>query len=136
MQSLKSGFGVISALLPVVYFGGLLFYFYDQAGSLKGADDLGLSPTLLGLGVVGLLFCIPLIYRILKIFNGPRSPRSDGGPNAPPRDDDERGFDADAVVARYMAKRSAEATPGPTAARPTRGTGAPAKPSGFGRKTR
>jgi hypothetical protein len=74
VQSFKSAFGVISALLPVVYFGGLLYYFFDQAGSLQQADDMGLSPTLLGLRVVGLLFCVPLIYRILKLFNGPRSP--------------------------------------------------------------
>ena len=60
MQSLKSVFGVIGALFPVVYCAGLFYYFFGVAGSVEEAKEIGLAPTLLGLGAVGLLFCIPL----------------------------------------------------------------------------
>jgi hypothetical protein len=101
MQPLKSVFGVIGALVPIVYCGGLLYYFLDTSGSVQGAEAIGLGPTLLGLGAVGLLFCIPLIVKVVRIFAGPRSPGSS-------MDDDGDGFDADAALARYMARRSSE----------------------------
>jgi hypothetical protein len=97
----------------------------------------GLGPTLLGLGTIGLLFCIVLIVKLVRMFARPRSPGSGGrnGPDAPP-DDGEDGFDADAVVARYMARRSAEAASGsPRLAPPAQGGGPAGRPS-FGRKTR
>ena len=136
MRNLKSVFGVIAALVPVLYWGGLFYYFLDVGGSVQEAETIGLGPTLLGLGVVGLLFCIPLVVKIVRIFAGPRSPGSGGrgGPDASTHDGD-GGFDADAVVARYMARRSAEAAPGSAAAPPAR-EGGPARRPGFGRKTR
>jgi len=133
VETLKSGFGLLRALLPVVYFGSLLFYFLDVGGSVHGAWEIGLGPTVLGLGFVGLLFCIPLALKIIRILNNPRSPGPGG--STPARDDDD-GFDADAVVARYMAGRSAETTPDAPAARPAPRSGAPAKPAGFGRRIR
>jgi hypothetical protein len=133
VQALKSGLGVIGALVPVLYFGGLLYYFIDVGGSVQGAEAIGLGPTLLGLGIVGLLFCIPLIIKIVRIFASPHSPGSGGGPDASMRDD-ENGFDPDAAIARYMAQRSTEAAPNAPSARPARG--GPVRPSGFGRKIR
>jgi hypothetical protein len=135
MRNLKSVFGVIGALVPVLYWGGLFYYFLDVSGSVQEAETIGLGPTLLGLGVVGLLFCIPLIVKIVRIFAGPRSPGSGGrgGPDAS-ADDDEGGFDADAVVARYMARRPAEAAPGSPA--PAHEAGGPARRPSFGRKIR
>ena len=137
MRTLKPAFGVIGALVPVLYWGGLFYYFFNVAGSVQEAEEIGLGPTLLGLGVVGLLFCIPLIVKIVRIFAEQRSPGSggSGGPDASTHDD-EGGFDADAVVARYMARRSAEAAFGSPAAPPAREGGGPARRSGFGRKTR
>ena len=137
MRTLKSGFGVIGALVPILYCGGLLYYFLDLSGSVQEAETDGLGPTLLGLGAVGLLFCVLLIVKIVRIFGGPRSPRSGGrgGPDSSTHDD-EGGFDADAVVARYMARRSAEAAPGSPAAPPAHESGGPARRPGFGRKIR
>ena len=138
MRTFKSVFGVISALGPVLYCGGLLYFFFDQAGgSVQQAEDMGLGPTLIGLGVVGLLFCIPLLYKIMRLITGPRSPRSggDGGPSAS-TGDEESGFDADAVIARYMARQTTEAAPNAPAISPTRPSTSPAKRQGFGRKIR
>ena len=135
MRTLKSVFGVIGAVVPVLYCGGLLYYFLDLSGSVQEAEQDGLGPTLLGLGIVGLLFCIPLIVKIVRIFAGPRSPGSGGrgGPDASTHDGE---FDADAAVARYMARRSAEAAPGSPAAPPAHERGGPARRPGFGRKIR
>jgi hypothetical protein len=122
------------AFMPVIYCGGLLFYFlYVSGGSLENVTMLGLGPTLLGLGIIGLIFCIPLAMKLMRLFSGPRAPGPGGRPDAPTRDDEE-GFDADAVVARYMAQRSAEAVPNAPAARPVHKGGGPTRPSAFGRR--
>ena len=100
MGSLKSVFGVIGALVPVVYCGGLLYYFLDTSGSVQGAATIGLGPTMLGLGVVGLLFCIPLIFKLVRFLgSGDRGGRAGSTPDG----DD---FDAEAALARYMARKS------------------------------
>ena len=137
MQTVKSVFGVTRALLPVLYCGGLAVYFLRvSGGSMEGINTIGLGPTILGLGAVGFLFCIPLIMKVMRIMPGPRPPISGGGP---PKDDDD-GFDPDAAIARYMAsKRAAEAAPGTPAPRPApKNSGyqssGPAKPAGFGRR--
>jgi hypothetical protein len=136
MPTLKSIVGVIGGLAAVLYCGGLLYYFLDVSGSVHEAQEIGLGPTLLGLGAVGLLFCIVLIVRIVRIFfAGPRAPGSDGrgGPDASTHDGED-GFDADALVARYMARRSTQAAPGSPAAPPAHeGVGQASRPS-FGRK--
>lgn len=138
MQRLKSIFGVIGALVGVLYCGGLIYYYYflDISGSVQEAKEIGLGPTLLGLGIVGLLLCIPLVWKIVRLFAAPRSPGSGGrsGPDAlPPGGDD--AFDADAAIARYLARRSAEAAVGSPTARPTHEVGGPAKRPSFGRRT-
>ena len=137
MRNLKPVFGVLGALVPVLYWGGLFYYFLDVSGSVQEAETIGLGPTLLGLGALGLIFCIPLILKIVRIFGGPRSSGSGGrgGPDASSHDDD-GGFDADAVVARYMARRSAEAAFGSPAAPAAHRSGGSARRPGFGRKIR
>jgi hypothetical protein len=137
VRTFKSVFGVIAAIGPVIYCAGLVYYFYDQAGSMQQANDMGLSPVLIGMGVVGLLFCIPLLYRIIRLITGRRTSGSDGqdGPSASPPDD-KGGFDADAVIARYMARQPAPAVPSPSAAPSRRDGGSPARRPGFGRKVR
>ena len=135
MRSLKSVFGLIGALFAIVYCGGLIYYFLDLSGSVQEAETEGLGPTLLGLGAVGLLFCLVFIVRIVRIFARPRSPGSGGrsGPDAS-TGDGEGGFDADAVLARYMARQSAEAAPGSPAAPRARDGGGPARRQSFGRR--
>ena len=131
MRTLKPVFGVIGALVPIIYCGYLLYYFLDLSGSVQEATADGLGPTALGLGIVSLLFSIPLIMKVVRILARPRSPGSGG--DAPARDD---GFDPDAAIARYMARRSTEPAPNPPAARPAQEGGGPARRPGFGRKIR
>lgn len=126
---MKSALGIIRSLFPVVYFGGLFFYFLDVCdGSLKEAQEIGLAPYLLGLAIIGLLFSIPLIIKLVwllgMILGGRQSPE------ASPASDS--GFDADAMIARYKAQTSTEGQPRPPSA-PLAG---PAKRSSFGRKIR
>jgi hypothetical protein len=104
---------------------------------VQEAETDGLGPTLLGLGAVGLLFCIRLIVKIARIFAGPRSPGSGrrDGPDASTHDG-KGGFDADAALARFMAPRSTEAALGSPAAPPAHEAGGPARPPSFGRKIR
>lgn len=137
VQTAKSVFGVTRALLPVLYLGGLVIYFMRvSGGSMEGIQMLGLGPTVVGLGALGFLFCIPLLLKLGKLFNRP--PGSGGG--GPSKDDDDKGgFDADAAIARYMAsKRAAEMAAGtpvsPPVARPRPQNSGPAKPTGFGRR--
>jgi hypothetical protein len=113
--------------MPVIYCGSLVYYFLDISGSAEEAAALGLGPTVLGLGGVGLLFSIPLIIKVMRVFNGPRSPGS--GPDMPARDD-ESGAEADAAIARYMARRSEQASLSVPIVSPV--GRAPAR--GFGRK--
>ena len=149
----KTIVALIGALVPVLYCAGLLYYFIDKSGSVENAEAIGLGPTMLGLLLVGLVFCIPLVWRAVRMFSGPRAsgPTSSGpsskGPGegsdpvtkapAPKRDNKREGEDegdigaaADAAIARYMAKKAAEANGS--------GGGAPApstRPSGFGHRT-
>jgi hypothetical protein len=136
MLTLKSVLGVIGGLVAVLYCGGLLYYFLDLSGSVHEAEEIGLGPTLVGLGAIGLLFCIVLIVRIIRIFfAGPRLPGSGGRsrPDASTHDGD-GGFDADAVLARYLARRSPEADAGAPAAPPAPEGGGPTIRPSFGRK--
>ncbi len=50
MRPLKSVFGVIGVLGPIIYGGGLLYYFIDLSGSVQEAEAIGLGPTVLGPG--------------------------------------------------------------------------------------
>jgi len=129
MRGFKSFFGIIGALMPVVYCGGLLYYFVDRTGSIREADAIGLGPTMVGLAVVGLLFSIPLILKVVRMLIALRSSAASahGGNDAPKQDN----FDADAVLARYMANRPAE---GASNAPPQHQGGNPAPRPTFGRK--
>ena len=129
MRNLKSAFGLAGAIVPVIYCGGLLYYFFGVGGSVEGVETIGLGPTMIGLGAVGLLFCIPVILKLMRVFGDLRTPGSGGGSAR----DEENGFDADAAIARYMAQRSTEAAPKGVAP-PVRGEAARVKRSGFGRR--
>ena len=141
MRTFKSIYGLAQAIVPVLYCGYLLYHFLDVGGSVQGVQDVGLGPTVIGLGVGAVLFCIPLILKLVRFFGGPRSPRPRG--DAPDDgDEDDGAAAADAIIARYMARQAAEAQseaksktqPGASFARPAQKSGGPAKPS-FGRKT-
>ena len=128
-------FKVILAVLPVIYCGVLLFYFLDQGGANDAPVAEGLGPTVIGLGVVGLLFCIPLVFKLIRLVVTPRGPGSD--PDGPALEE-ETPFDADAALARYLARKQAEmqvqgAMP-PSIAPSPQHDAKPQRPS-FGRKT-
>lgn len=111
-------FKLILSLLPLVFIGGLLFYFTGLEGWNGGALSQGLGPTVLGLGAVGLIFCIPLAFRLLKLTITPRGPSEATGGEA--EEEEASGFDADAALARYLARKAeaGEATPERGAERP------------------
>ncbi|MCH7862702.1 MAG: hypothetical protein IH998_13680 [Proteobacteria bacterium] len=104
-------FKLILSLLPLVFIGGLLFYFTGFEGWNGGSLSQGLGPTVLGLGAVGLIFCIPLAFRLLKLTITPRGPSAAQGGEA--EDEEASSFDADAALARYLARKAeaGEATP-------------------------
>ena len=134
MGTVKSAFGVLGALLPIIYCGGLAFYFIDFSGSPEDVRQNGLGPTVLGLTIVGLIFCIPLLLKLVRIFIAPRPPGYRSGPDASPNDD-AGGFDADAVIARYLSRQSSGAGLGDGAqVRPAQQGGRATQRTGFGRK--
>jgi hypothetical protein len=123
-MKVKSVVGLIAALLPIGYCGGLIYYFM-RGNDLSGPVGQGLGPTVLGLGAVGLLFCIPLVFKLLKLAAPPKPE-----PGARVVVDEEPGssFDADAALARYMARKAAAGGEIPVAAPMA------APRAGFGRK--
>ena len=127
MRTFKSVFGIIGALIPVLYCVGLLVYFVGVERWTGVPVGNALGPTILGLGVVGLLFSIPLVLRIRKLFVQPAQSKVEIQRTAQVFADEPSQFDPDAAIARYMAKRGqAEASVSPSDEPPPR-------PS-FGRK--
>jgi hypothetical protein len=132
VERFKSIYRVAGAAVPILYCGYLLYYFFDVGGSIDGVRDVGLGPTVIGLGAVALLFSIPFLLKVVRLFKNPPSPRSGGGmPGTDGDDDDDGGAAADAIIARYMARQAAEAASAAPAPAPK--MSGPAKPS-FGKK--
>jgi len=128
-------FKLILAFLPVAYCGGLLFYFLDLGGANGSPVMDGLGPTVIGLGVVGLLFCIPLVFKLIRLVVTPRGPKSDADRPDAPAPQDDPSFDADAALARYLARKQAGAQDPPSsfALLSPQQDSSPQRPS-FGRK--
>jgi hypothetical protein len=127
LRTLKSIIGLFRAVVPVAYCGSLFYYFLGFGGSIDDLKTTGLWPTVVGVGIVGLLFCIPLLLKIVGVVFALRS-RGPGGP-------DGEAFDADAVIARYKAHQSPEPAPSIPAPPPVRRTPDDPRPT-FGRRTR
>ncbi len=136
MPKARSTFGVIGALLPVGYCAGLIFYFLNKSSSLETANEIGLGPTIMGLGLVGLLVCLPLFWNLFRMFSGPASPDSGaGGAQKGPAASGKGKLDADAIIARYLAQRPVEPVPtGPALG--ARAAGATMGRPTFGRRGR
>lgn len=128
MRALK----LIGALLPVAYCGWLFFHFLGFRGADGALLADGLGPTVLGLGAIALLFCIPLVFRLLKLIASPRAPVPEGR-RSTEEVPVEAAFDADAALARYMARKATVADTQPEAA-PLPPSGVPAPRPSFGRK--
>jgi hypothetical protein len=137
---MKSTLGLIGAAIPVLYCGGLVIYFAGVNRSFGGMLGRELGPTMVGLGVIGLLFLIPLVLKIRKLAARPDAPAppgagggGDGGPVDQAPQDPPSDFDPDAALARYMARRSSGAH-GPASPSAPHPGGGPVRQAGFGRR--
>lgn len=134
MQPLKRVFRLFSTLFAVLYCGYLVHYFLHICGSFEEAKREGLGPTIVGLSIVGAIFLFVFLVQLVLIFVAWRSPRTAERTFRHNDDDDDNGFDADAVIARYMARQAAEAATNPSSVPPRNEGGGPPKRPGFGRK--
>ena len=138
--SLGKVLGVMVGLIPIVYIGWLLYHFIGVGGgTAEGVAGIGLGPTVIGLSIVGLLFALPLIIKLLRAATGVnRVPGASFDAKLKPGEVVvEPEFDADAAFASYMRKREAgvvgDVTVDPADHKPP-APFAP-RPAGFGRKT-
>jgi hypothetical protein len=134
MRTTKSIFGLIAVAIPVLFCGGLLLYFNGVRNAFGGLVDSQLGPTMLGLGAIGLLFLIPLLLKIIRLFGGKGAPAAGGGGHADeaPREEGSD-FDPDAALARYLARRSSGTRDPAFPTAPHEG-GGPVRQAGFGRR--
>ncbi|WP_343521307.1 hypothetical protein [Sphingomonas sp.] len=108
-MSVKTLWGLIAGLVPVVWFGGLAIHFYRVNEAMGGFASRELMPTIVGLGGLGLLFTIPILIKLVRLASGSAKPK---GSKAPATVDDSAAsdFDPDAVIARYLEKKAAGET--------------------------
>lgn len=98
---------LLGMFIPLVYFGGMIYYFSQVGGgTIQGIVDIGLGPTVAGLTIVGLLFCIQPAIMLIRLAIPSPAPRTVGH-SAADEPLTSGGFDADDAVARYLAKRAA-----------------------------
>lgn len=137
MQSAKAVFGIIGALVPVAYFGGLYWYFQSYSNSPLGMLTGGPGdPTMIGLGALGLLFCVPVALKILKLVSASQRVPGPKERAEAALETGEPAFDADAALARYMARKAAAGEEIPPSYTPPSPRGGPDAPRPvFGRKT-
>ena len=129
--------GIIGGLIPLAYIGWLLWYFMGVGGnSAEGIAMIGLGPTVMGLTVVGLLFALPLIIKLLRVVSGTNRIPGSRSDEAGELSSETQGFDADAAFANSMRGRDT-APPPPIAPDAVEGDLRPftPRPGGFGRKT-
>ena len=127
MRTTRSFLGLIMALLPIVWAGGLFLYLNNVRGAFGGLLDGALGPTLMGLGTVLIIFVFLFVLKFWRAATPPATPRTGGGPGV--ELEEKSDFDPDAALARYMARRNGE----PGAPPPTFGGNRPSQ-GGFGRK--
>lgn len=134
--SLGKALGVIAGLLPLIYIGWLLRHFVGVGGgTAEGVAFIGLGPTVIGLSIVGLLFALPLIIKLLRVATGVnRVPGAGHDAELRPGEaSDAPAFDADAALANYMRKRE-QAGDAPAVEASDDGDFPPTRAAGFGRK--
>lgn len=133
MRTTNNFFGLIGGLLPVLFFGGLFLYLSSVNNAFYGLLDGALGPTRMGIGALTILFALLFLWRLKRAATPPPAKvglsAADGGIEEVKSD-----FDADAAMARYLARRgTSEGRPATPAA--TFGGDTPRPPAGsFGRK--
>jgi hypothetical protein len=126
MRTTRSFLGLIMALLPILWIGGLFLYLNNVRYAFFGLLDGALGPTLMGLGTV--LIILVFLF-VLKFWRAATPPKAGGGSGSDSALEEKSDFDPDAALARYMARRNGE----PGAPPPTFGGNRPSQ-GGFGRK--
>jgi hypothetical protein len=103
---MKGAGALIAALVPIAYCGAMVYYFMNVGGgSVQGVTAMGLGPTVLGLGALGLLFMVPLVVKLVRLTT--TSPPAKGAkPRFANMPVEEEAFDADAALARYLARKA------------------------------
>lgn len=130
----------IGMLIPVGYCFGMVYYFNSvdaQYGFLSLGQNRDFVSTKFGLTVVGLLFCVPLLFKLVRFMAGQASTAAPRKPGASRWDDDETAsdpdFDPDAMIARYLANRSHQPESAEAKAAEPEAPAQPARPA-FGRR--
>ena len=103
-SSLGRVLSVIGGLIPLIYIGWLLRHFIGVGGgTAEGVAFIGLGPTVIGLSIIGLLFAMPLVIKLLRATTGVS--RVPGASFTDDEATETAGFDADAAFANYMRGR-------------------------------
>ena len=133
---------LLSMLLGLAYCGGLAWYFMPYASFTK--DNRDTTSTVIGLSIIGILIGFGLIVFLVRAIAGYRGGGDDGATKGADLEEDgavRSDFDADEIIARYMAQgralASANSEPAPQSyAPPMHGAPAasPVTRQGFGRK--
>ena len=130
MRTTRSFLGLIMALLPIVWAGGLFLYLNNVRYAFFGLLDGALGPTLMGLGTILIILVFLFVLKFWRAATPPATPKTGGGAGGDSALEEEKSdFDPDAALARYMARRNGE----PGAPPPTFGGNRPSQ-GGFGRK--
>jgi hypothetical protein len=125
MKTTKSFFGLVMAMVPILFIGGLLLYLNHVRYAFGGFLDKQMMPTMVGLGAIGLIFVFLFVLKFRKAAVPPAPPADKVGDRVEAAlAEGKSDFDPDAALARYMARRAT--TPVPPADRPP--------PGSFGRK--
>lgn len=93
-MSAKAFLGIV----PIFGFGGLAIYLYRVNDSMGGVASQQLMPMVYALGAISLLFCLPILFRLLRLAK----PKSGKAP-----DDACGGFDPEAAISRYLENKAA-----------------------------
>jgi len=107
MQTAKNWFGLIGALIPVLFFGGMFLYFGGVNDASYGLFDSALGPTRLGLGALTGFFLLLFLWRLSRLSRPPSAPKTVGRADAE-IEEGKSDFDADAAMARYLARRNGD----------------------------
>ncbi len=134
MRTSKNVFGLIGALIPVLFCGGLLFLLNRVRGSGLELLDNMMGPTTIGLAAIGLLFLVLFLWKLRRYLAPPAPPRAGPGSRAAAMEETKSDFDADAAMARYLARRGTGGSAAPVAPPTPRVDGVAVRPGGFGRK--
>ena len=114
MRSTKNVLGLIAALIPVLWFGGLAIYFNHIRDLGRGWFDGALGPTVIGLSALTLLFVALFVWKLRRLAAPPAPPSSGSGRMDAAPEEEKSDFDPDAALARYMARRASGGAGGQT----------------------